>query len=69
MTAHVLLLGLAVALYHRDRRRRPTPRAIPALTDAPPPVPLGIIEGSAAPVAPVAPRPQRALDRRTRRGR
>lgn len=30
--------------------------ADPVLTDAPPPVPLGIVEGSAREVAPVAPR-------------
>ena len=55
MTAHVLLLGFAVALL-----TAPAAFADPAgdalLTDAPPPVPLGIIEGSAAPKAPVAPR-------------
>ena len=51
MTAHVLLLGFAVALLTASRAV-----ADPVPTDAPPLVPLGIIEGSAAPKAPVAPR-------------
>ena len=51
MTAHVLLVGFAVALLTAS----PAP-GDPLLTDAPPPVPLGIIEGSAAPTAPVSPR-------------
>ena len=55
MTVHVLLLGLAVALFSASPARA-DPTSDPLLTDAPPPVPLGIIEGSASPVAPVAPR-------------
>ena len=55
MTAHVLLLGLAVALLSAAPASA-DPAAEFVVTDAPPPVPLGIIEGSAAPVAPVAPR-------------
>jgi len=51
VTAHVLLVGFAVALLTAS----PAP-GDPLLTDAPPPVPLGIIEGSAAPTAPVSPR-------------
>ena len=55
MTAHVLLLGLAVALFAASPASA-DPAGDPVVTDAPPPVPLGIIEGSASPVAPVAPR-------------
>lgn len=55
MTAQVLLLGFAVALLTASAA--PADPAGDALfTDAPPPVPLGIIEGSAAPTAPVSPR-------------
>jgi hypothetical protein len=55
VTAHVLLLGLAVALFTATPASA-DPTGDPVATDAPPPVPLGIIEGSAAPVAPMAPR-------------
>ena len=55
MTAHVLLVGFAVALLTASPAPA-DPAGDPLLTDAPPPVPLGIIEGSAAPKAPVAPR-------------
>jgi hypothetical protein len=55
VTAHVLLLGFAVALLTASPAPA-DPAAAPLLTDAPPPVPLGIIEGTAAPTAPVSPR-------------
>ena len=53
----LLLLGLAVALLTASPAPA-EPAGDPVLTDAPPPVPLGIIEGSAAPVAPMSPRPR-----------
>jgi len=52
VSARVLTLGLALVVLGG-------PAAMgddPVTTDAPPPVPLGIIEGSAAPVAPLSPR-------------
>jgi hypothetical protein len=55
VTARVLLLGLAVALFTASPASA-DPAGDLLATDAPPPVPLGIIEGSASPVAPVAPR-------------
>ena len=55
MTAHVLLLGFAAALLTATSVLA-DPAGDPLFTDAPPPVPLGIIEGSAAPTAPVSPR-------------
>jgi hypothetical protein len=51
VTVHVLLLGLAVALFAATPASA-DPAGDPVVTDAPPPVPLGIIGGSAAPVAP-----------------
>jgi hypothetical protein len=55
VTAHVLLVGFAVTLLTASPAPA-DPAGDPLLTDAPPPVPLGIIEGSAAPTAPVSPR-------------
>jgi hypothetical protein len=55
VTVHVLLLGLAVALLTASPASA-DPAGDLVVTDAPPPVPLGIIEGSASPVAPAAPR-------------
>jgi hypothetical protein len=58
VTARMLLLGLAVALAS-PLPAFAGPAGDPVLTDAPPPVPLGIIEGSTVPMAPRAPRPVR----------
>ena len=55
MTAQVLLLGFAAALLTASPVLA-DPAGDALFTDAPPPVPLGIIEGSASPKAPVSPR-------------
>jgi hypothetical protein len=65
VTAQALLLGLAVALLSAAPAFA-DPARDPLVTDAPPLVPLGIIEGSAAPVAPVSPRPVRRTAARPR---
>jgi hypothetical protein len=58
MGVRTLLVAVAaVGLGGVPATAEPHSEPVPLATDAPPPVPLGILEGSAAPIAPVSPRP------------